>query len=58
MSGRYSNSVDPKGRIALPAKMRKLLPLKDESHIVLTRGVVKCISGYSMEEWNNLLIDI
>lgn len=58
LSGRYLNSVDPKGRVALPAKMRKLFPEKDEINIVLTRGDGKCIYGYSIEEWNDLLIDI
>jgi len=58
LSGRYSNSVDPKGRIALPAKMRKSFPIRDDVSIVVTRGFVQCISGYSVEEWDNLLIAI
>lgn len=58
LTGRYTNSVDVKGRVALPARMRKLFPQKDDINIVLTRGVVKCISGYNLEEWENLLIDI
>ena len=39
-SGEYNNTLDEKGRIMLPAKLRCLLP---NSHIVITRGIDRCL---------------
>jgi MraZ protein len=45
--GEYNHSVDPKGRLAIPAKFRALL--KDGA--VVTRGLDSCLFLYPKEVW-------
>ena len=54
-TGRYENSVDSKGRLAMPAKFRKLFPPEHANTVILTRGVAKCITAYTVDEWQYLL---
>ncbi|MFZ1976487.1 MAG: division/cell wall cluster transcriptional repressor MraZ [Bacteroidota bacterium] len=52
--GRYSYSVDEKGRIALPAKLRKNVASSAKGNFVITRGFEKCLYVYPQDEWNTL----
>lgn len=49
-SGFYEHSLDPKGRVIIPAKFRGQLG----SSIAIMRGTDKCIKLYSLNEWNSL----
>ncbi len=51
-SGRFLNSVDIKGRVAIPHKFRKLL---GASQIVITKGLDGCLYSYTVENWEKLL---
>jgi MraZ protein len=52
--GSYTYTVDNKGRIALPAKLRKNVnPIANDS-FVITRGFEKCLYIYPLDEWNRL----
>ncbi|OGD65814.1 cell division/cell wall cluster transcriptional repressor MraZ [Candidatus Berkelbacteria bacterium RIFCSPHIGHO2_12_FULL_36_9] len=48
--GEYSHSIDPKGRLAIPVKMRAKL---DEGAVV-TKGLDNCLFVYPREEWQKL----
>lgn len=48
--GEYNHTMDAKGRLNFPAKMREVL---GESFIV-TRGLDHCLNVYSLEEWSKL----
>jgi len=48
--GEYSHAIDDKGRVAVPAKFRKLL----QSGAVVTRGLDNCLFLYMKEEWQKL----
>lgn len=48
--GEFHHSVDPKGRIIVPAKFRENLG----SSFVVTRGMDKCIFAYPRSEWTQL----
>lgn len=48
--GEYPHSIDDKGRLSFPAKLREDL---GES-FVLTRGLDGCIAAYSSEEWQRI----
>lgn len=48
--GEYKHSLDPKGRIALPAKFRA--QLKDGA--IITRGLDHCLFVFGMKEWEKL----
>ena len=48
--GEYNYSVDPKGRIAIPAKFRFQL----DKEAVVTRGLDNCLFVYTKTEWVKL----
>ena len=45
--GEYYHSLDEKGRVNFPAKLREELG----DQFVLTKGLDGCLSAYSMEKW-------
>lgn len=49
--GKETFSLDNKGRVSLPAKMRKSIPELAENTFVVTRGLDKCIFAYPINEW-------
>lgn len=52
--GRYSYSVDNKGRVALPAKLRKSVSPTANDTFILTRGFEQCLFLYPQDEWMRL----
>ncbi len=48
--GEYEHTLDPKGRVNFPARLRESL---GES-FVLTKGLDNCLFVYSLEEWTLL----
>ena len=52
--GRYTYSVDNKGRVAIPSKLRKNLATSAKGTFVVTRGFEKCLYVYPQDEWNKL----
>ena len=49
--GSYTYSVDSKGRINLPAKLRKYVSPEANDTFIITRGFEKCLSVYPSDEW-------
>lgn len=49
--GEYRHILDSKNRMSLPAKLRKLLGKK----IIITRGLDRCLSVYSLSEGKKYL---
>jgi len=52
--GRFTYAVDDKGRIALPAKLRKSISSNSKGNCVVTRGFERCLYIYPQDEWNKL----
>ncbi len=50
LTGQYSHSLDSKGRVNFPARLREELG----ERFVITRGLDSCLFVYSMEEWKLL----
>lgn len=48
--GEYSHTIDEKGRMAVPSKMRRLLG----SGAVVTRGIDSCLWVFPKAEWQAL----
>lgn len=48
--GEFTHTLDPKKRLALPAKFRKELG----ETVVLTHGLDRCLFVYSMDEWRRV----
>ena len=47
-------AVDTKGRVNLPAKLRKYVSPETNDTFVVTRGFEKCLFVYPIDEWNKL----
>ncbi len=48
--GEYRHSLDDKGRLFIPARMRELLG----GHFVITKGLDHCLFLYSGKEWEGV----
>ena len=49
--GEYEHTIDDKGRFTLPAKFREHF----RNGIVITRGMDRCLSAYTPDEWQKLV---
>jgi MraZ protein len=56
--GSYIYSVDEKGRVSLPAKMRKSVSPEANVTFVITRGFEKCLFVYPNDEWNKIEVNL
>lgn len=52
--GSYEYSVDNKGRINIPAKLRKYVSAEANDTFVITRGFEQCLFVYPLDEWNRV----
>jgi len=53
--GKYYNSIDPKGRIIIPAPFREILNSNYSKKIYITNAAFdNCLHIYPQEEWNRL----
>ncbi len=53
--GSFNYTIDAKGRISIPARLRKFVSPDANDTFVLTRGSEKCINIYPMNYWKELL---
>lgn len=51
LMGEYHYTIDDKGRITIPSKIREEL----KENFIITRGLDKCLFIYSKEEWENII---
>lgn len=56
--GQAEYSVDSKGRVAIPAKMRSVLNPEAKSTFTITRGFEDCIFLYPLDEWTRIESEI
>jgi MraZ protein len=49
--GQEVYSIDSKGRVNIPSKMRKSLSPEANDTFAITRGLDKCITAYPIDEW-------
>ena len=52
--GSFKYSIDAKGRVSLPAKLRKYVSQEANDTFIMTRGTAKCIDVYPMDNWKEL----
>lgn len=52
--GHENYSIDSKGRVNIPARMRKVLSPDAHDTFTLTRGFKECISAYPKDEWEKV----
>lgn len=49
--GQAEYSIDSKGRVAIPARMRSAMSPAAQGRIIITRGFERCISLYPIDRW-------
>lgn len=49
--GEYDHSVDSKGRVSFPAKLRKYLDPAAQEKFTILRGLEKCLYLYPEDRW-------
>ncbi|MHB1686566.1 MAG: division/cell wall cluster transcriptional repressor MraZ [Ignavibacteriaceae bacterium] len=49
--GQYTYSVDSKGRVSIPSRLRKFISTEANDTLVMTKGTAKCIDVYPQDEW-------
>ena len=55
--GQAEYSIDEKGRVALPAKMRRVLKAEAKETFVATRGIERCVYLYPLDHWEKMEAD-
>lgn len=51
LTGEYNNTLDEKGRISFPAKLRQQI---NETTLIVTQALDHCLWLFTQEEWKNL----
>jgi MraZ protein len=52
--GSFTYSIDNKGRINIPARLRKYVSPEANDTFVITRGFEHCVFVYPLDEWTTL----
>lgn len=52
--GQFKYSIDSKGRISIPAKLRKYVKADATDTFVVTRGMDGCIDVYPLDQWKEV----
>lgn len=52
--GQYEHSVDNKGRVSFPAKLRKSLNPQAQERFTILRGLEQCLYLYPEDEWQKV----
>ena len=59
--GRFSNTLDDKGRVAIPARYREALSATGQDRIVVTAfdiSGVPCLEAYDARAWQDLVVNV
>ncbi len=52
--GQFTYSIDSKGRISIPAKLRKHVSPEANDSFVMTQGTSSCIDIYPLDQWQTI----
>ncbi len=55
LTGEYRNTLDEKGRILFPTKLRNELFKDSEKNVlIITQAIDRCLWLYTLDEWKNI----
>ncbi|MHB1661674.1 MAG: division/cell wall cluster transcriptional repressor MraZ [bacterium] len=54
LSGRYNHSIDDKGRVKIPQRIKESLISDYNNAKVVITNLDKCLAAYPLEEWRKL----
>lgn len=49
--GHFTYSIDSKGRISIPAKLRKQVAPEANDTFIMTKGTATCVDVYPLDQW-------
>lgn len=49
--GRYTHTIDAKGRVSIPSKFREAISGRADQAFMVTNDLDPCLVAYPMEEW-------
>jgi MraZ protein len=52
--GQFIHSIDNKGRVSIPAKLRKYVSPEASNSFVMTQGIDACIDIYPRDQWQTI----
>lgn len=52
--GEIECKIDLKGRLAMPVRFAKQMPAENNSGFVVNRGIEKCLTLYTLPEWDRV----
>ena len=55
--GTFEHTIDDKGRVSLPSRLREFLSVHDQDRVVVTNwriGLLPCLDVYPVAEWQRL----
>lgn len=53
--GQYRHTLDPKGRLSLPGKLREALANGPQEVLMVTKDFDPCLVAYPQEEWSRIV---
>ena len=53
--GEYRHTLDPKGRLSIPGKLREVLVNRYQEVLMVTKDFDQCLVAYPLEEWSRIL---
>ena len=53
--GQYEHSLDRKGRVIIPSRIRQILIERFSEKFIASRGLEKCVSLYTQEGWDAMV---
>jgi len=56
--GEFECKIDAKGRIIIPAGLRKQIPQEAEERLVVNRGFERCLNLYPKNEWDLISTEV
>ena len=56
--GEIACKIDPKNRLAMPARFIKQMPPDYATGFVANRGIEKCLTLYTLPEWNRIVREL
>jgi MraZ protein len=56
--GEFECKLDDKGRVVIPAGLKKQLPKESLERMVVNRGFEKCLTFYTRKDWDDELMGI
>jgi len=52
--GHYLHTIDAKGRLSIPSKLRKYVAPEADNSFVMLKGVDRCIDLYPKDKWTEI----